>query len=109
MDIPLRVIVSQEVNERFMNDLAMLKDESSAHKLIDEISSRWTQAGRRFRALNPTGKDRELLQSVVDPKFRISGITNKMLRQSLSDTKNRVFRYVGVGMVASPRPILLEK
>lgn len=87
MDIPLRAIVSQEVNERFMNDLAMLKDESPAQKLIDEISSRRTQAGRRFRALEPTGKDRELLQSIADPKFRISGITNKMLRQSLSETR----------------------
>ncbi len=87
MDIPLRAIVSQEVNERFMNDLAMLKDESPAHKLIDEISSHRTQAGHRFRALDPTGKDRELLQSIADPKFRISGLTNKMLRQNLSGTR----------------------
>lgn len=87
MDIPLRAIVSQEVNERFMNDLAMLKDESPAHKLIDQISSHRTQAGHRFRALDITGKDRELLQAIADPKFRISGLTNKMLRQNLSDTR----------------------
>jgi len=87
MDIPLRAIVSQEVNERFMNDLAMLKDGSPAHKLIDEISLHRIRAGRRFRGLDPTSKDRELLQSIADPKFRISGITNKMLRQGLSEKR----------------------
>jgi len=86
MDIPLRAIISQEVNERFMNDLSMLKDESPAHELIDEITCHLTQAGRRFRALDPTGKDREFLQLIGDPAFRISGLTNKMLRQQLSDT-----------------------
>ena len=44
------------------------------------------QNGRRFRALDPTGKDRELLQSLSNPKFRISGLTNKMLRERLSCT-----------------------
>ena len=87
MDIPLRAIVSQEVNERFMDDLATLKDESPAYKLIDPICRQRTKAGRRFRALDPTGKDRELLQALSDPKFRISGITNKMLRQALSDSR----------------------
>ena len=86
MDIPLRAIISQEVNERFMSDLSMLKDESPAHELIDEITCHLTQAGRRFRALDPTGKDREFLQLIGDPAFRISGLTNKMLRQQLSDT-----------------------
>lgn len=87
MDIPLRAIISQEVNERFMNDLSTLRDESPAHELINEITCHVTQAGRRFRALDPTGKDRELLQSIGDPAFRISGLNNKMLRQHLSDTR----------------------
>ena len=87
MDIPLRAIISQEVNERFMNDLSMLEDESPAHKLIDEITCHLTQNGRRFRALDPTGKDRELLQLMGSPEFRISGVTNKMLRQRLSNTR----------------------
>jgi len=87
MDIPLRAIISQEVNERFMNDLSMLQDESPVHELIDEITCPLRKAGRRFRALDPTGKDRELLQLIGDPAFRISGLTNKMLRQDLLDTR----------------------
>jgi len=87
MDIALRAIISREVNERFMNDLSMLRDESPARELIDEITCRPVQNGRRFRALDPTGKDRELLQSIGSPEFRISGLTNKMLHQKLSDAR----------------------
>ncbi len=86
MDIPLRTKISQEVNDRFMNDLSMLHDESPANKLIGEITCRQKKYGRTFRGLDPTGKDRVLLQSLSRPEFRISGLTNKMLRQGLSDT-----------------------
>ena len=87
MDIPLRAKISQEVNDRFMDDLSTLKDQSPARNLINQITRHQTQNGRRFRPLDPTGKDRELLLSLSNPKFRISGLTNKMLRQSLSDAK----------------------
>ena len=87
MDIPLRAKISQEINDRFMDDLSTLKDQSPARNLINQITRHQTQNGRRFRPLDPTGKDRELLLSLSNPKFRISGLTNKMLRQSLSDAK----------------------
>jgi len=86
MDIPLRTKISQEVNDRFMDDLSTLHDETPANKLINDITCRQKKYGLIFRALDPTGKDRELLQSLSNPEFRISGLTNKMLRQSLSDT-----------------------
>jgi hypothetical protein len=86
MDIPLRAKISQQVNDRFMDDLSMLHDETPANRLIGEITCRQKKYSRIFRALDPTGKDRELLQSLSDPKFRISGLTNKMLRESLSGT-----------------------
>jgi hypothetical protein len=69
-----------------MDDLSTLKDQSPARNLIDPITRHQKQNGRRFRPLDPTGKDRELLQSLSKPEFRISGLTNKMLRQSLSAT-----------------------
>lgn len=87
VDIPLRAKISQEVNDRFMNDLSTLQDETSAKTFIDQITHHRKQNGRRFRALDPTGKDRELLQALSKPEFRISGLTNKMLRQSLSDAE----------------------
>lgn len=86
MDIPLRAKVSQEVNNRLINDLSLLRDQSPVHEVIDAITGCRIKNGRRFRALDPTGKDRNLLQSICAPEFRISGITNKALRQKLSDT-----------------------
>ncbi len=84
VDIPLRAKISQEVNNRFMDDLSTLTDQSPARNLIDQITCHQNQNGRRFRPLDPTGKHRELFQSLSTPEFRISGLTNKMLRQGLS-------------------------
>ena len=86
MDIPLRAKISQDVNNRFSEDLATLHDKTPAGKFIQEINHHVTKKGRRFRAMDITGKDRELLQAISDPAYRISGLTNKMLRQSLADT-----------------------
>lgn len=80
MDIPLRAKVSQEVNNRFMDDLSTLKDSKPVHKMIQDIATPKTQKGRRYRALDPTGKDREFLKLLSNPEYRISGLTNKMLR-----------------------------
>ena len=86
-DVALRARVSNEVNERFMKDLATLADQNPVHEIIDEITRARTQNGRRVRGLDPTGKDRDLLQMIADPKFRISGLTNKTLREGLQKTK----------------------
>jgi hypothetical protein len=83
-DVPLRAIVSQEVNNRFMEDLSTLADDSPTRELIDEVTHHQIHGGRRFRALDPTGKDRELLQLIADPSLRISGLTNAMLRKHLA-------------------------
>lgn len=80
-DIPLRAQVSQEVNERFMRDLSNFHDDTPFCKLIDNATRSRTKKGRRTRALDPTGKDRELLQVISDPAYRVSGVTNKMLRE----------------------------
>ncbi|MCP4715546.1 MAG: hypothetical protein GY868_10560, partial [Deltaproteobacteria bacterium] len=87
MDIPIRAAISQQVNNRFMDDLSTLHNESPARELINEITRPVTKTGRRFRALDPTGKDRDFLELISDPAFRVSGLTNKMLRQQLSDTR----------------------
>ena len=84
--IPLRTKISQDVNNRFSEDLATLHDKIPAGKFIRKINHYVIKKGRCFRAMCLTGKDRELLQAISDPAYRISGLTNKMLRQSLADT-----------------------
>jgi len=84
MDIPLRAAVSQDVNNRFMNNLATLQDATPVGNFINEITRPVVKSGRRFRAIDPTGKDLEILQAISHPSYKISGLTNKMLREHFS-------------------------
>ena len=89
-DIPLRAAVSQQVNNRFMDNLALLQDATPVRDFLGDMTKPVVKAGRRFRALDLTGKDVEILQAISRPSFRISGLTNKMLREHLVDTGSAV-------------------
>jgi hypothetical protein len=91
-DIPLRAQLSQEINERFMADVANFKDQTPVRELLDGITVPRLKNGRRVRALDLIGKDRELLQLISDPAFRISGLTNKAIRQHLFRTRRTMRR-----------------
>lgn len=86
MDIALRAKVSQEVNNRFMDDLSTLRDDKPARDLIHEITEQLTKNGRRYRGLDVTGKDLDFLILLSKPELRISGFTNQMLRPCLAET-----------------------
>jgi len=83
-DIVLRAQVSQEINNRFMDQLAACSHETQAREVFDAVCRPRQKDGRRVRALEPMGKDRALLEAISDPVFCISGITNKALRDILS-------------------------
>jgi hypothetical protein len=85
-DIPLRAQVCQEVNERLMDELSTFSHQTPLRDLVAPYVRRRTQQGRRVRALDLSGKDRELLQAISDPGFTVSGITNAALRQKLRST-----------------------
>ena len=85
-DIPLRAQVSQEVNDRFMDQLSTFNDQTPLIDLLTPYVRSRTQQGRCVRALDIGGKDRELLQAISDPDFTVSGITNTALRRKLSST-----------------------
>ena len=82
-DSALRAQVSQEINNRFMNQLATCTHEKPLCELFDSVTQGRRKDGRRVRALEPIAKDRALLQAISDPAFNISGITNKALREKL--------------------------
>jgi hypothetical protein len=86
MDIPLRASVSQDVNNRFMEDLATPEEKAPIRSFLDDLTVHITKNGRRFRGLDPAGKDREPLPALSDPAYMVSGLTNKMLRERLFDT-----------------------
>lgn len=85
-DIPLRAQVAQEINSRFMNSLADFSDSTPVRELLAPLTRSKTQRGRAVRALDPTGKDRELLEALGDPAYALNGLTNAMLRERLRHT-----------------------
>jgi hypothetical protein len=85
-DIPLRAQVSQEVNNRLMDELSTFSDHTPLIDLLAPYVLGRTHQGRRVRALDLSGKDRLLLQAISDASFTVSGITNAALRRKLCDT-----------------------
>jgi len=82
-DIAIRAKIANNVNNRFMDHMAAVKDDQPFRLILDAVSKPRFQDSRRIRALELTGKDREFLQALSDPKFAVSGLTNKDLRQIL--------------------------
>jgi len=85
-DIPLRALVSQEINDRLMDELSTFSDQTPLSDLLAPYVRGRIQQGRRVRALDLSGKDRELLQAIGDSTFTVSGITNAALRKKLRGT-----------------------
>ena len=85
VDIPLRASVSQNVNDRFMDDMATLQEKTPIRKHLDELSRHIIKNKRRYRGLDPVGKDQDLLLALGDHGFMITGLTNKMLREQLRE------------------------
>lgn len=84
-DLPLRALVANDVNRRFAEQLATLKDETPVREILAQFGVR-QHNGRRARALDPLGKDTALLQAIADPALGVSGITNKALQRALGGT-----------------------
>lgn len=82
-DITLRAQVSQQINDRFLDNLAAAQCEKPVRELLDAVVVPFKKEGRRVRALDPTGKDRALLQAISDPAFSVSALTNRALREKL--------------------------
>lgn len=86
-DIPLRAQLADDVNRRFTQQLATVRDETPLLELLADITCSFTQRGRRVRALDLTGKDRELLLALTDPRYAVCGITNRRLQDALGKSK----------------------
>ena len=85
-DITVRTQVSQQINERFAAGLSEAEEKTPFKESLKNVTSSFTVNSRRVRALDITGKDRELLAALADPAFLIQGLTNRMLRNKLKNT-----------------------
>jgi DNA-binding transcriptional ArsR family regulator len=82
----LRSQVSQEINNRLMDELSSFTDKTPLSDLLDPHCDSRIRNGRRVRSLDISGKDRQLLQAISAPDFTVSGITNLALRKKLAST-----------------------
>ena len=57
--------------------------DSPIRDILNEVTRSGIRDGRRIRALDVFGKDRDLLQAIADPQYAIAGLSNKQLRQKL--------------------------
>jgi hypothetical protein len=83
-DCAQRAVISQDINNRFADNLALLQDHTPARNSFDEVVRHIRKKGKRYRALDPTGKDRELLLAISDPAYCVAGLTNSELREKLA-------------------------
>jgi hypothetical protein len=90
-DTFLRAQVSQRINDRFADYIASTRSSTPLRSVLESVTLRMRRRGRSVRALEPTGKDLDLLAAIADPRFTIGGFSNKQLRQLLVDTQ----RYAG--------------
>jgi hypothetical protein len=86
-DIPLRAQVADDVNRRFTRQLATVRDDTPVRDLLADVTRPFLRQGRRVRALDITGKDRDLLLALTDPCFAICGITNRRLQDVLAPSR----------------------
>ncbi len=90
-DTTLRTQASQAVNNRLAEHLATTRSSQTFRSILDAVTKRKRKRRRSVRALDPTGKDRALLNAIADPRFTIAGLCNKDLRKLLAENE----RYVG--------------
>lgn len=86
-DINLRAKVSAERNKSFAEQLATVSNKTPVGKIFEEITHSVSRNGKKFRGLDVTGKDRELLKAISDPAFNAGSITNKALQEKLIGTE----------------------
>jgi len=85
-DINVRAQVSSQCVKNFTEQIATLEDDSTVEEILSKVSKPVKSDGKRYRALDVTGKDLELLRAIADSKYNVDAITNKHLQVALKDT-----------------------
>jgi len=79
-DVHRRAEVAQACNSRLLTALARVDDSRTVEELTAHIQKPTHWKGRRVRALQPWGKDRDLLAAVNRGDFLINGLRNRDLQ-----------------------------
>jgi len=82
-DTAARADISKNIIGRFTEHMSAVEEKSRLGELLDSVNAPLAHKGKRVRALDVFGKDRELLVAISDPAFAVLGITNKGLQDIL--------------------------
>jgi DNA-binding HxlR family transcriptional regulator len=85
-DTYARAEVSKSILNRFTEHMSAAEEKERLGKMLELVCSPLTRQGKRFRALEVFGKDKELLRAIADPAFDAGAITNKGLQKTLKGT-----------------------
>ena len=85
-DTAARIEISKNIINRFVEHMSAVEEKERLGKVIATVASPITDQGKRYRALDVFGKDRELLNAISDPAFDVCAITNKALQKTLKGT-----------------------
>ena len=80
-DIRRRAEISRAANERYLEALSVVGEQSSACKLLDPVSKRIVRNGRQYRALRPISpEDSTIFRMISQGEFLLHHFRNKDLR-----------------------------
>jgi hypothetical protein len=83
-DLERRCELSQAANERYLDALGSVESPTSLEKLSAPLCRTVSKNGRHYRGLNPLSEpDAQLLETIQQGEYLISGFRNRDLRQSL--------------------------
>jgi hypothetical protein len=88
-DIKRRAEVSTRIVEHYADALTLANVEENLIKLIQPTLVRKEVGSQKIRALDPLGKDREMLKAIINGKFHINGFRNKDIRTILFKESNQ--------------------
>jgi len=86
-DTAARAEISKGIIDRFAEHMSAVEEKARLGELVASICTPLNRKGKRVRALDVFGKDKELLRAISDPAFGVHAITNKELQKALSGTE----------------------
>jgi hypothetical protein len=82
-DIIVRTQICSARIKSLTEHVAKLEEDMLVGEILSKVTTRVQSNGKKYRALDVTGKDLALLKAIGDPKFAVDAITNKSLQESL--------------------------
>jgi hypothetical protein len=80
-DISRRVAVSQAANERYLQALAVVGEETPSHRILDAVSAPVCRHGLRYRALRPVApEEAEVFEGILAGEYLLVGFINRQVR-----------------------------